>query len=124
MTEDDYEVDKIVCAAADFAVSKADKANRTSFTVGGKDVTNLLHFIDQRVGRWDALEWIEEMFSIQEAHNPEVFWVEDGVIWKSVKSMVYREMQIRDRRISDRFYPSPLRIAPTHHPWIRDRTQA
>ena len=106
MSDDDYEVEKIICAAADFAVSKADKANRTSFTVGGKDVTNLLHFIDQRVGRWDALEWIEEMFSIQEAHNPEIFWVEDGVIWKSVKSMVYREMQIRDRRINIEAIPS------------------
>lgn len=100
MNADDYESDKIVCAAADFAVSKADKANRTSFTIGGKDVNNLLHFIDQRVGRWDPVEWIDQMFMIQQRWNPEVFWVEDGVIWKSVKSMVYREMQIRDIRIN------------------------
>ena len=100
MNADDYDSDKIVCAAADFAVSKADKANRTSFTIGGKDVTNLLHFIDQRVGRWDPTEWIDEMFSIQKRWNPEIFWVEDGVIWKSVRSMVYREMQVRDLRIN------------------------
>jgi len=100
MKEDDYEADKIICAAADFAVSKADKANRTSFTIGGKDVLNLLHFIDQRVGRWDPVEWIDQMFSIQQRWNPEVFWVEDGVIWKSVKSMIYREMQVRDIRIN------------------------
>ena len=100
MTDDDYESDKIVCAAADFAVSKADKANRTSFTIGGKDVNNILHFLDQRVGRWDPVEWIEEMFQIQQRWNPDVFWVEDGVIWKSVKSMIYREMQIRDVRIN------------------------
>lgn len=100
MSEDDYDSEKVVCAAADFAVSKADKANRTSFTVGGKDVANLLHIIDQRVGRWDPTEWIDEMFSIQQRWNPEVFWVEDGVIWKSVKSMIYREMQIRDIRIN------------------------
>lgn len=95
MNEDDYAKPKIVCAAADFAVSKADKANRTSFTIGGKDVDNLLHFIDQRVGRWDPVEWIDEMFAIQTRHNPQVFWVEDGVIWKSIKSMLYREMQVR-----------------------------
>lgn len=100
MSDDDYESDKLVCAAADFAVSRADKANRTSFTVGGKDVNNLLHFIDQRVGRWDPTEWIEEMFSIQLRYNPDVFWVEDGVIWKSIKSMLYREMQERDIRIN------------------------
>lgn len=100
MGEDDYESHKIVCAAADFAVSRADKANRTSFTVGGKDVQNTLHFIDQRVGRWDPVEWIDEMFSVQQRWNPEVFWVEDGVIWKSLKSTIYREMQVRDIRIN------------------------
>lgn len=100
MQDEDYEASKIICAAADFAVSKADKANRTSFTIGGKDLNNILHHIDQRVGRWDTLEWIEEMFAIQQRWNPEVFWVEDGVIWKSVRAMIYREMQIRDIRIN------------------------
>ena len=100
MNADDYDSEKIVCAAADFAVSKADKANRTSFSVGGKDVNNLLHFIDQRVGRWDPVEWINEMFAIQQRYNPEVFFVEDGVIWKAVKPMMYAEMQIRDIRIN------------------------
>lgn len=100
MGDKDYESDKIICAAADFAVSRADKANRTSFVVGGKDVTNNLHFLDQRVGRWDPTEWIEEMFLIQRRWNPDVFWVEDGVIWKAVRSMVYREMQVRDLRIN------------------------
>jgi len=106
MTEDDYDSDKVVAASADFAVSKADKANRTSFTVGGKDVNNLLHYLDQRVGRWDPVEWIDEMFSIQMRWNPEVFWVEDGVIWKAVRSMVYREMQVRDIRINIEAVPS------------------
>ncbi len=106
MKDADYEEEKIICAAADFAVSKADKANRTSFTVGGKDIANLLHYVGQRVGRWDSLEWIDEMFDIQVRWNPEVFWVEDGVIWKAVKSMVYREMQIRDIRINIEAIPS------------------
>lgn len=106
MTQDDYDCDKVVCAAADFAVSKADKANRTSFTVAGKDVRNLLHYVDFRVGRWDPVEWIDEMFRIQARWNPEVFWVEDGVIWKAVKSMVYREMQTRDQRINIEAVPS------------------
>lgn len=100
MNEDDHESDKIICAAADFAVSRADSANRTAFVVGGKDVNNLLHHLDVRKGRWDPTEWIDEMFNIQTRWNPEVFWVEDGVIWKSVKAMIYREMQIRDIRIN------------------------
>lgn len=106
MNEEDYAVDKIIAAAADFAVSKADKANRTSFVVGGKDVRNLVHYLDFRVGRWDPTEWIDEMFHIQTRWNPDVFWVEDGVIWKAVKAMVYREMQIRDIRINIEAVPS------------------
>ena len=96
MSEDDRHTDKIICAAADFAISKADMANRTSFTVGGKDVNNLLHVIDQRKNRWDSREIIEEMFSIQQAWSPEVFWVEDGQIWKAISPILYREMQVRD----------------------------
>lgn len=106
MMDEDYDSHKIICASADFAVSKADRANRTSFNVGGKDVTNILHYLDFRVGRWDPTEWIDQMFSIQRDWNPDIFWVEDGVIWKAVKSMVYREMQVRDLRINIEAVPS------------------
>lgn len=96
MNEEDHKADKIICAAADFAVSKADNANRTSFSIGGKCARNLLHYIDQRVGRWDPVEWINEMFLIEAAYHPQAFFVEDGVIWKAVQRMVYLEMQTRD----------------------------
>jgi len=96
MTEGDYDAPKKICVAADFAVSKADAANRTSFTVGGKCIRNLVHHLDFRVGRWDPVEWINVMFEIQQRWSPEIFFVEDGVIWKAVKRMVYEEMQKRD----------------------------
>lgn len=102
----DYNRPKIICASADFAVSKKDKANRTSFDVGGRDIENVLHFLDNRCGRWDPVEWIEEMFSIQKAWNPDIFWVEDGVIWKSVSAMVYAEMRRRNRFINIVAIPS------------------
>jgi len=100
MQKDDKESDKVICAAADFAVSKADKANRTAFVIGGKDVHNTLHHLDVRKGRWDTVEWIDEMFRIQQEWSPDVFFVEDGVIWKSVQPMILREMQVRDVRIN------------------------
>ena len=84
-----------VVVGCDFAVSKADKANRTSFTVGGEDSSNTLNFIDQYVGRWDTGEWIDLLFDIQAKWNPEAFFVEDGVIWKSVAPMIYKEMMRR-----------------------------
>lgn len=96
MGEADYESAKVIGAAADFAISKADAANRTSFTVGGKCVRNLLHFLDFRKGRWDSKEIIDEMFAIQQRWAPEFFWVEDGQIWKAIAPMLNSEMMRRD----------------------------
>lgn len=122
MVTADYERQKLVYAAADFAVSKSDMANRTSFTVGGKCPLNLTHIVDQRVGRWASLEqvsklspdmngwawiedprtgmfkvgWIVEMIAIQRRWNPEFFFVEDGVIWKAVKHMLYTALREED----------------------------
>ena len=96
MSEEDREASKLVCAAADFAISTQDAANRTSFTIGGKCSRNLLHFLDQRVGRWDAFSIVEEMFSIQEAWHPEIFWVESGQIWTALYPLLEYEMQRRD----------------------------
>jgi len=105
MQPQDYDRPKIMGCAADFAVSKADLANRTSFTVGGKSSDNILHIVDERVGRWASTQtlpdgtkegWIEEMFSIQTRWSPEFFWIEAGVIWDSIKYIVFNEMRERD----------------------------
>jgi hypothetical protein len=123
MTDDDAKCWKTVHAAADFAVSKADMANRTSFTVGGKCVRNLLHFLDFRVGRWDPVEWIDEIFSIQKRYSPEVFWVEDGVIWQAVKRIVFEEMHKRDLWINLEAVPS-IRDKATRGTSLRKRMRA
>ena len=107
MTEEDELASKIFYVGCDFAVSKADKANRTSFTVGGVDLANTLHIVDEYVGRWESSVsfaeqangeqgWIDIMFDIQKKYFPDVWYVEDGVIWKAVSAMVYKEMQRRD----------------------------
>ena len=105
MSPADHAAAKIFGIGCDFAVSKQDAANRTSFTVGGRCPRNLVHIVDERVGRWASLEylddgtpvgWIEEMFSLQQRWEPEFFWVEDGVIWQAVKHLVYNEMRERD----------------------------
>ncbi len=105
MEQRDFDAPKKIRAAADFAVSKQDLANRTSFTVGGKCPRNLLHIVDQRVGRWASTEylpsgervgWIEEMFSIQTRWDPEMFFVEKGQIWESLRHLIYNEMRDRD----------------------------
>lgn len=108
MNMEDFESDKKICVGWDFAVSKADMANRTSCTVGGKDAKNLLHHLDFRVGRWSPSEtkesvsrgelgWIDVMFEVDERWSPDTHFVEGGVIWKAVEKLVQQEMQSRDR---------------------------
>jgi predicted phage terminase large subunit-like protein len=99
----------------DFAVSKSDLANRSSFTVGGLSETNVLYIGDQYVGRFDTLEWIEVMFDIEARYHPQIIFVEDGVIWKSVAPMLYKEMQKRD------IWLNCLPIMPTRDKATRGR---
>ena len=84
-----------VAVGVDFAISKKDKANRTSLTVAGQTGDNVLQFIGQTVGRWDTPDIIEAMFTVQELWNPDCFFVEDGVIWKAVEPILNRDMALR-----------------------------
>lgn len=102
----DHDRPKRVIAAADFAVSKADLANRTSLTVGGVCPQNFLHVIDQRVNRWSTDEWIDEMLSVQQRWDPEIFFVEDGVIWKAVSRMFFNEARRRGIWVNIEAVPS------------------
>jgi hypothetical protein len=95
MEEADFEASKLYVCGVDFAVSTVDSANRSSFTVGGRDIRNLIHIVDQRVGRWDTLKIINTFFDIQESWGIDQFFVEDGVIWKAIKPVLDREV---DRR--------------------------
>lgn len=97
MTAEDLAAPKAILVGVDFAISKKDKANRTSFTVGGKCAANLIHVVDQYVGRWDSEEIIECFFDVQERHDPICFFVEDGQIWKAMSATIYKEMQKRDK---------------------------
>lgn len=106
MRDADYDEPKLMVAGADFAVSKADLANKTSFTAGGKTAENEVHIVGQVKGRWDTAEWIDELFDFHERWQPEVFFVEDGVIWKAVWPMIRKEMLERDYFINFEALPS------------------
>ena len=105
MTGEDYDSEKVMLAAADFAVSKRDAANRTSFTAGGKDVQNIVHVVGQVVGRWDTSEWLDELFAFYQRWKPQIFYVETGQIWLSVFPFIRERMQKTDTWIN--FEPIP-----------------
>jgi hypothetical protein len=96
MTPADYEAPGYVKVGVDFAVSKADRANRTSFTVGSRGAANTICIRDERVGRWEPLEWIEVFFELEERWHPDEFIVEGGVIWKAIARTIFNEMTARD----------------------------
>lgn len=104
MGDADYDSWKQIICGWDFAVSKADIANRTACVVGGKCPHNMLHFLDFYVGRWSPVEpkgspevgWIDLMFEIDRRWHPEFHAVEGGTIWKAVEAMIYEEMRIRN----------------------------
>ena len=107
MSEGDYDRPKRIGVGWDFAVSKADLANRTSCTIGGKCSQNILYFLDWRVGRWSPSEskssvaagiygWIDVMFQVEARWHPDFHAVEGGAIWNAVKKVIYEEMQVRD----------------------------
>lgn len=84
----------------DFAVSKEDTANRSSFSVGGKCADNTVCLIDQFVGRLASDEIIDKFFDIQakwgDGHEEFSFFAEDGVILKTLLPLLYSEMRERD----------------------------
>lgn len=96
MSEIDHEAAKVIGVGVDFAISKKDSANRTSFSVGGKCSRNLIHLVDQYVGRWDTLEIVDQFFEIQQRWDPQVFFVEGGQIWNAIYPILIKEMQYRD----------------------------
>lgn len=96
MTDRDRDSDKIYIVGADWAISKKDHANRTSFTCGGKDSSNIVHIVGQVVGRWDSADIIEELFDFHQRWKPVAWYVESGQIWLGLKPFILKEMQRRD----------------------------
>lgn len=79
-------------AAWDFAISKKQDADFTVCVVLGVDDRNNYYVIDVRRGKWDGLEIIDEMFSVQKAHKCDVHWAEGGQIEKTFGAFLYAEM--------------------------------
>lgn len=99
MQAEDYQSEKIFLAGADFAITKKESANKTSFTMGGKDSRNIISIVDNLSDRWTTDEWLEKIFEFDEKWNPVAWIVEKGQIWDSVFPFIYKEMQKRDHWI-------------------------
>ena len=81
----------------DYAISTKERRDFTAMVVGKLDEDGFLEIADIRRGRWDGKEILDEMFSIQEAFEPEQWFVESGAIQKALGAAL--EIEQRDRNV-------------------------
>ena len=96
LSADDMRLRKRFYAAGDLAISAKEGAAFTVFSVAGVDENNKLQVVDIRRGRLDALEIVDEILSIHEKYKPDIFWLEDENIQKSIGPVLNREMFARN----------------------------
>lgn len=80
----------------DFAISTSERRDFTVMVVGGIDEEGFLHIVDLRRGRWDAKQIIDEMFAVEEAWKPELWFVEAGAIQKALTGHIEAEQRRRN----------------------------
>ena len=83
-------------AGGDFAISERERSDYTSFKVIRVNSQGKKAVIHSKKGRWDSLEIMDEMFEIEELYHPDVFWVEEAKIKKSIGPFLYQEMRKRE----------------------------
>lgn len=113
MTDEDRLSPKNFYIGVDFAISKADRANKTAMVVGGMDSGNFLHIVDVRTGRWDSLEIIDEMFRLQQQYKPDLWILEQGMLEKSLGPVINFEMVRRG------IFLNIMTVAPTKEKMTR-----
>lgn len=106
----------IYYAAADFAVTTKARSDFTAIAIVGVDEFGLLYLVDMRRGRWDSLAIVEEMFAVQQRYNPELFIVEQGVIFNSIQP--YLDADMVKRNLYIKTYP----LSPTQDKMVRGRS--
>lgn len=79
-------------SAIDFAITEKERSDYTVISTIGIDSSNHLYVVDVRRGRWDGLEIIDEMFSVHNRYNPEIFTAEAGQIEKTLGAFLKEEM--------------------------------
>jgi predicted phage terminase large subunit-like protein len=83
-------------AAIDFAISTRERSDWSVIAIAAIDDRGMMNLVDLRRGRWDALEIIDEMFSVEKKYHPEIFAVERGTIEKALGPSLRAEMGVRN----------------------------
>lgn len=76
----------------DFAISEKDRAAYTVMVVAGISPSGKIKIVDVRRFRGDSLEIVEELFTLQQRYEPELFIIEKENIARSIGPFLNQEM--------------------------------
>jgi predicted phage terminase large subunit-like protein len=93
MRPEDFQKKKTYYAAGDLAITENKRSAFTALGVGGIDSDGILHLEDVRRGRWDSLEISDEIFSIANRYDIDIFRLESENIQRSIGPFLYKRMQ-------------------------------
>ena len=92
MKESDRETYMEFYVGGDLAISEKDQRAYSVFVVCGLTRDNILNVVDVIRFRGDALRIIDEMLRIQRVYEPEIFWLEEENIARSIGSVIDQAM--------------------------------
>lgn len=81
--------------AADFAISQKDRTAYTVFVVAGLTSTSTLRIRDVVRSRSDALEIIDTLFDLYVRYKPQLIFIEEENIARTLGSVINKEMEER-----------------------------
>jgi predicted phage terminase large subunit-like protein len=116
LSEEDKSKPHRIYVGMDPAITKASQSDRTAIVIGGLTTEGWLDILDVRRGKWDSLQLMDEMFSVQETWNPEEWFIENGQILKAIQPMLEQEMRGRGTFLN----VTPM--IPMHNKVIRGRS--
>jgi len=112
MQPEDHDKQMTYYAAADLAISKTERSDFTVIGVMGVCADNFKYIVDIRKGRWDSMEIIDEMLSVNRRYKPEIFGLERGQIEKAIGPFLDVQMREKNEYIPLRLL-SPAGDKPT-----------
>jgi len=122
MEESDYEVPKVYVAAADFAIAESERSDYSVIMVAGIDPEGVLHIVDVRRFRGDARDIIDELLTVQQRYDVEVFTFETEKIDKAIGPFLNTAMMQGTKEMPPGIYLNIEKVTPSKSKTIRGRS--
>lgn len=96
MLDEDRKRAKNYYVGMDLAVSTKERRDYSVFVVGGVDENSILHIVKVVRERLDSKDSVDMIFALQERYKPVAFFMETGIIEKSLGPFIKSEMSSRN----------------------------